>query len=136
MEKVFIDSSIIIESFKGDLRGRNILSFLLKNLKKFEPKINSVVVSEVVYQLTFRKKFDIKEISDFITSFDILTIDEKVTLLALELIQKYNLKPNDALILSTCKYHKIKYLLSLDTDFEKPCEKEKIKLINSVDKFI
>jgi len=136
LEKVFIDSSIIIESFKGDLRGRNILSFLLKNLEKFEPKINSVVVSEVVYQLTFRKKFDIKEISDFITSFDILTIDEKVTLLALELIQKYNLKPNDALILSTCKYHKIKYLLSLDTDFEKPCEKEKIKLINSVDKFI
>jgi len=136
LEKIFIDSSIIIESFKGDSRGRNILSLLLKNLDQFEPKINSVVVSEVVYQLTFRKKFDIKEISEFITSFDILTIDEKVTLLALELIQKYNLKPNDALILSTCKYYKIKYLLSLDTDFEKPCEKEKIKLINSADKFI
>ncbi len=47
------------------------------------------------------------------------------------MIEKHNLKPNDAIILSTCKYYGISYLISLDSDFEKPCKEEGIKLISS-----
>ena len=49
-------------------------------------------------------------------------------------MKHYNLKPNDAFILATCKYYNISYLISLDDDFQKPCEKEGITLINSAEK--
>ncbi len=50
-------------------------------------------------------------------------------------MKKHNLLSNDALILATCKYYRIKYLISIDTsDFKEPCEKEGIVLINSVEK--
>ena len=48
--------------------------------------------------------------------------------------KKYKLKPNDALILATCKHYNIKYLISIDNDFAIPCEKEVIVLIDSVEK--
>lgn len=49
-------------------------------------------------------------------------------------MQKYNLLPNDALILATCKIHQIPQVASFDTkDFEKACKGEGIKLIQSID---
>jgi predicted nucleic acid-binding protein len=54
--------------------------------------------------------------------------------LAVSYYRKYKLKPNDALILATCKHYGIKYLISIDKDFPEPCEKEGIVLINSVEK--
>ena len=50
------------------------------------------------------------------------------------MIDKYNLKTHDALILATCKHYGIKYLVSIDSDFPEPCEKEGIILINSAEK--
>lgn len=48
-------------------------------------------------------------------------------------MQKYNLLPNDALILATCKIHQIPQLASFDTtDFEQACIGENIKLIQKV----
>ena len=49
-------------------------------------------------------------------------------------IEHYDLRPNDAIILATCKYYGIKYLISLDNDFPEPCKKEGIVLINSAEK--
>ena len=43
----------------------------------------------------------------------------------------YKIKPNDSLIIATCKFYKIDKLISLDSDFEKICKDEKIQLINS-----
>jgi len=48
-------------------------------------------------------------------------------------IKTYKLRPNDALILATCKHYGIPYLISLDEDFEESCKKEGITLINSSD---
>jgi len=43
---------------------------------------------------------------------------------------KYNLLPNDALILSTVKHFGISLLASFDEkDYTNPCRKEKIKLV-------
>jgi predicted nucleic acid-binding protein len=36
--------------------------------------------------------------------------------------------------LATCKHYGIRYLISIDTDFPEPCEKEGIVLINSAEK--
>ncbi len=45
-----------------------------------------------------------------------------------ELMSKYNLLPNDAIILATCKLYGTK-LASHDSDFIIPCREENIELI-------
>ena len=41
----------------------------------------------------------------------------------------YNLLPNDAIILATCKLHGITQLASHDSDFIIPCQAEGIELL-------
>jgi predicted nucleic acid-binding protein len=49
-------------------------------------------------------------------------------------MQKYNLLPNDALILATCKIYQIQQIASFDsTDFEKACLGENIKLVQRIE---
>ena len=51
-------------------------------------------------------------------------------------MKKYNLLPNDALILASLKRHDIKHLASYDKkDFEHPCKIEKINLITSIEEY-
>ncbi|WP_262711954.1 PIN domain-containing protein [Dyadobacter flavalbus] len=51
----------------------------------------------------------------------------------LEMMAKYNLLPNDALILASCKLNNIKMLASFDeNDFTIACAGENIKLVQSV----
>ncbi len=42
---------------------------------------------------------------------------------------KYNLLPNDAIILAICKIHGIIQLASHDKDFVEPCKQEGITLL-------
>jgi predicted nucleic acid-binding protein len=44
-------------------------------------------------------------------------------------MSKYNLLPNDAIILATCKIHNITKLASHDSDFILPCKAEGIELL-------
>ena len=46
-------------------------------------------------------------------------------------MSKYNLLPNDAIILATCKLHGITQLASHDTDFIDPCKAEGIELLKN-----
>lgn len=50
--------------------------------------------------------------------------------MGLSFMRMYNLLPNDALILATCKLQNISLFASLDSDFTIPCSSENIKLIN------
>ncbi|WP_366513876.1 PIN domain-containing protein [Thermococcus aggregans] len=63
-----------------------------------------------------------------------MEITSEITLLSTEISRKYGLLPNDALILATCKFYSIKYLISFDSDFENACKKEGIVLIDSLEK--
>jgi predicted nucleic acid-binding protein len=47
-------------------------------------------------------------------------------------MEKYNLLPNDALIMATCKLSNIDWIASYDGDFESICRDEGIQLIRSV----
>jgi predicted nucleic acid-binding protein len=138
--KVFIDSNIIIETFKENYNktAKDMLSFILKSIShnEIEAFINEVVESEVIYKLVFKAKpkMDLEKLKIILFSFTSLEIGENTREIFFDIIKKYNLKPNDALILATCKHHNIKYLISLDSDFEKACEEERIVLINSVKK--
>lgn len=50
----------------------------------------------------------------------------------MSMMGKYNLLPNDALILATCKLNGIERIASYDNDFVAACTGERIQLIRSV----
>jgi len=132
--KFFIDSSVIVESLKGTKKAVDMVVYLFEKADDVNLFINPTVFSETVYQLYYRRKFSLEEIKNFITKADILAEDRSVVETALALIVRYGLKPNDALILATCKRYGISYLISLDSDFEKACEREGVVLVDSSEK--
>lgn len=144
MKKVFIDSSILIEFEKGT--QTEILLALLE--KGYELYINSVVVSEYIYKLLailggkspmsisenkqIKQYLDKHDTQDFLLNFNYLPISQEAILISLDLMKKYNLLPNDAQIISTCKINQISMLASLDTDFTEVCKQENIELISHI----
>ena len=144
--KIFIDSSIFIENFKGNTTAKEILEVAID---KFDLCINSIVFSEVLFKLMVLKSGksiltiksqnlisslikELKNYSELLLLFEVLKENKEVLNLSLGFIEKYNLLTNDALILATCKYYGIDKIASLDSDFEKATVSENIKLIRSV----
>lgn len=68
----------------------------------------------------------------FLEQFQYLTDTPNLIPLSISLMKKYNLLPNDALIISVCKFYEIKFLASLDTDFHIVCSQENIHLIKNI----
>ena len=139
---IFIDSSILIEYNKG--AKTKLLSSVLDNLK-YKCYINETVLSEFLYHFlaknsdaspkTLQRK---KEISGvfagskqytIIHLFEFLPTEKKLFNLVPDFMSKYNLLPNDAIILATCKIHGITQLASHDKDFEEACKAEDITLL-------
>ena len=133
----FIDTNIFVETLKKDgaKEAKNIWFEILNNYLKEDFCVNIIVKNEVIFHLYIKRKLiSLKELKKLFNTFLNLKISSEVENLMFDLIESYNLKPNDALILATCKHYNIKYLISLDEDFKEPCEKEGIILINSVEK--
>ncbi|WP_029522810.1 type II toxin-antitoxin system VapC family toxin [Persephonella sp. KM09-Lau-8] len=144
--KIFIDISIFIESFKGNPIAKEILE---KSIDKFDICINGIVFSEVIFRLislesgksalTLKSQKEmspvinkIKDYSELLLIFDVLGENKNILEMSLRLMKKYNLLTNDAIILATCKYYSIDKLASLDKDFEDVTQSEGIKLIQNV----
>ncbi len=69
----------------------------------------------------------------FLNLFEFLVDDAQLIDTSGQLMERYNLLPNDALILSTCKYHAIQHVAGYDiTDFESVCKEENMILISSI----
>jgi predicted nucleic acid-binding protein len=145
--KIFIDSSIFIETFKGNTAAKEILEVAIDNFDVF---INSIVFSEVIFKLIVLKSGksiltiknqknlisslmkELKSYSELLLLFNVLEENKEILDISLKLMEKYDLLTNDALILATCKYYEIDKIASLDTDFEKATTNENIKLIRNV----
>ena len=154
--KVLIDSSVIIESLKGNEKAERILRELIRSEEKVVLYLNPFVFNEVIFisllyfsnlsAKTLRKKKELikeimkEKISPNITSFlnrffILLSFDSFQNSLMESYIEEYGLLPTDASVLATCKHYGIKYLISIDReDFTVPREKEGIVLIDSVEK--
>ena len=132
----FVDSNIIIEAFKksGSEKASEILNFILK--KGVICFTNIIVESEAVFHLITKSKgkLTLNELEDFLDFFEFLPVNNDIRTMFRKFVEKHKLKPNDAIILSTCKYYGVPYLVSLDSDFEKPCKEEGVELINSPEK--
>ena len=144
--KIFIDSSIFIENFKGNTTAKEILEVAID---KFDVCINSIVFSEVLFKLMVLKTGksiltiksqnlisslikELKNYSELLLLFKVLEENKEVLNISLKFMEKYDLLTNDALILATCKYYGIDKIASLDSDFEKATVSENIKLIRRV----
>lgn len=132
--KVFVDSSILIESEKGNYR-----EFL--QVLYFDPSIelcfNDVVVSEFLFNfislqsgkapLTIKEKKVIAAVmeiymeDELLKNFEFIPSTKELLTVVPALRGKYNLLSNDAIILATCKINDIPILASQDTDFVLPC---------------
>lgn len=142
INKIFFDSSILIEAFKG--KHKDFYFWLLQN---FAPCVNETVCSEYWYHLLAlcgdRSPLALKETDTInkvmeenfsyfteLSKHDFLPSNKEIIALAPLLMQRYNMLSNDALILATCLIHKIPKLASHDKDFILPCEKENLQLVN------
>lgn len=140
--KIFIDSSVLVEPLQN--RKVEFYKNLISN-SNYVNCINSIVVSEYLYKYiglqnlgSPRKIQSDNKIAEalqpyFITEtlkeFLFIEVNENVVSLAPALMDKYNLLPNDAIILATCKIYNITQLASHDKDFKAPCKSEGITLL-------
>jgi len=115
--RLFFDSSVIIETFKGNDKAIEIIK-KVRNIESKNIYINNIVFSEVTYQLSIKRDFSLDVIFEFLNGFLFLNTTHKIVLLAQEYIKKFNLKPNDAIISATVKYYNLDYLVTLDSDYE------------------
>jgi uncharacterized protein len=150
--KVFIDSSILIEYLKGNHTDFYESLLISDNVGLF---INQVVLSEFIFHfiafqiksspLSAKMAGKIPECFNKLNPFDMLpgfihlSHNYEIGKLSVKIMNEFNLLPNDALILSTCKHHNISLLASFDTDFRVPCKDMGIILIedlNSLQNFV
>ncbi|MEP6467130.1 MAG: type II toxin-antitoxin system VapC family toxin [Parafilimonas sp.] len=140
----FIDSSILIEYNKGN--KLRLFSELSAN-DIFRCFVNETVLSEFLFHfLAYNGKkspqslHESNKITHIFASSDqykliktcyFLDNDKRLYSLVPDLMAKYNLLPNDAIILATCKLHGIKNLASHDKDFEEACKVEGISLVSN-----
>ena len=140
--KIFVDSGIFVEY----LKGRKVVFYEYLISEDYELFINQVVLSEFLYYYVGivgnKSPMAIKEsgkIADCFTSrnpidmlpgIQVLNHYSDISLSAIDIMKKFNLLPNDALILATCKHFGIKYLASFDSDFDGPCSGLGIRIFN------
>ncbi len=127
INKIFLDSSILIEAIKGTQTA--LLERLMSD-EEYECCISSIVVSEFMFHLlavnsavaplTLKMQKQIPAVLQSNESYQILRhftfvdTDERIVSATPSLMQRYNLLPNDAIIIATCKIHGITYLASYD----------------------
>lgn len=139
---VFIDSSILVEFIKGS--KTRLLSNIISQ-QNIVAYVSETVVSEfLLYFLAVNGNAAPRTVKSagkiatifkahanyrFIERFAFLTNDDNLFRLVPAFMAKYNLLPNDAIILATCKIHNIIKLASHDSDFIIPCQAEGIELL-------
>jgi predicted nucleic acid-binding protein len=145
INKIFIDSSVLIETYKGNKVDFYQSIFSNNNNQLF---INEIVLSEYLYYVlgfnagvsprTLQQKNQIinalesaKEQVNILEEFHFLTGNQDFIFDVPRLMSIYNLLPNDAIILAACKFHRIG-LASHDSDFIIPCESENIELLRDI----
>lgn len=145
---VFVDSSVLIEYYKN---AQTELLDRLLDTKEIQICISQIVVSEYLFHClgvdggksplsvkqssaianvlsngnhaTFLKQYTYLQDSDFLL--------ERVPVL----MSKYNLLPNDAIIIATCQLNQIAAIASYDPDFIKVCKDLNIMLLQTLADF-
>lgn len=143
-KSVFLDSSVLVEAYKG--RNTEFL-FGLGSNPNLELFYSETVISEFYFYViafetavaprTAKEKQAIPQAIIqsqphlLLNKFTFLAGNESIATSAAYYMQFYNLLPNDALIFSICKHHNLNALASLNPDFDEICTKENLNLLKS-----
>ncbi len=143
---VIIDSSLLIEYIKG---RKSKLLLNLMNDEEHECFINETIASEYLFYwlginggkspLSVQSSRAIRDLItnnqsfQLLESFSFCSNNAQIYSLVPQFMSAYNLLPNDAIILATCKIHSITKLASHDTDFILPCKKEGIEFLTETE---
>jgi len=140
MKKVYLDSSILvscqIDNHPFYKKTVEIINRLQKEKCQFF--LSPLTIDEYLYALFkyFNKgyfknpnkiKQSLKNIQNLNLNYIQVNWNKKAVLLIFNIIQKHNLKPRDAFHLKTARDNNIKYLATLDKDFDKIFKKGLIK---------
>jgi len=140
--EIMVDSSVLIEFIKGN---KTILYKKIITELENECFINETIISEFLFYFlainsnksprSLQSANEINKVFSqsfeymLLENFSYLANDSRLYSLIPELMKNYNLLPNDAIILATCKLHGITQLASHDKDFIIPCRVEGITLL-------
>ncbi len=145
--KVFIDTSILIEYLKGN--QIDLYEELFKQPHSLY--INQVVISEFLFNyikvisnkspMTVKQSRKIAEVFGKLNPLEMFpgcihlnhTVD--IANKGFELMKRYNLLPNDAIIIATCIQNNIENLASYDSDFKIVSNTFGIRLLSNVEDF-
>lgn len=143
--KIFLDSSILVEWAKKT--QVELFDFLTVG-NEYNLCISQIVLSEFAYYwlvvegkkapVTLKRDGMIPSIIanhnpvELLTKLTLLEAGPTIIPLYLQYMEQYNLLPNDALILATCKLNGITQIASYDVDFVTACAGEGIQLIQKV----
>ncbi len=112
---IIIDTNIIIELFKGNIETKNLLESIDE-----EDFAISIITSMELYYGAINKR-ELNKIKKFLKSFNLLVINEDISKIALDLIERYSkshgLEIPDALIAATSIYYDIPLLTYNIKDF-------------------
>ncbi len=112
---IILDTNIIIELLKGNKETKELLEGI--NEKNFAI---SIITNMELYYGAINKR-ELNKIRKFLKSFDLLLINEEISRIALDLIEKYSkshgLEIPDALIAATSIYYDISLLTYNKKDF-------------------
>jgi len=113
---IILDTNIIIELLKGNVETKKLLESI--NEKDFAI---SIITGMELYYGAINKK-ELNKIKKFLENFDLLPINEEISKIGLNLIEKYSkshgLEIPDALIAATSIYHDIPLLTYNKKDFQ------------------
>lgn len=122
--KVFLDANYII--YLKYSESEEVFKYcidLLKKLEKFEAVTNIAVINEVVWILRRKYRVELDEIFDFLDRFlnfvEFVPLEAEDYELMKDFILRYNLKPSDALHVSSMKRSGTKLIVSEDPDFDR-----------------
>ena len=103
--KILCDTDVIIEYLKGNEATKKIFD----KLKNKNIALSAITLMELFYGAL--NKRELNKIKRALSEFDILLLNEDITKIAVDLIEKYSkshgLKIPDALIASTASYYDI-----------------------------
>ncbi len=143
MEKVVVDTNVLVNFFlKTDLteRAKNLVKLTLMD---YLPVIFTNILEETTFILIreelahkgivkfydqrdfiekngYRNLSVYKKFFEFLKKFNILILENKLSVDDFtNIMEKYCLLPNDALIATTCKYYGIKKIATFDEDFSR-----------------
>lgn len=114
MKNMNVASAVLVSEFMFHLLAVN--SAVAPLTLKIKKQIPAVLQSNESYQI--------------LRHFTFVDTDERIVSATPSLMQRYNLLPNDAIIIATCKIHGITYLASYDSELKDICLNEGIVFIS------